>query len=275
MLFCRICSRPPLAASTSIAASALCAPRRPIPAAATAPHAIFTTPTKFHLRPASTITRPDSPVMTTKAASSSTADSRSARVVKTSPLEEAQAKWVKLKSIDWVDPEGRDRKWEAADRTTRKGPVDAVAICAIIHKPSWSGPHVLLVSQFRPPCAASVIEMPAGLVDAEDSKSGEDEDKGIVRAAVRELREETGYGEHQEGTKMDVVETSTVMMNDPGLTGANMKLCLVHIQVADDAPDPVAEPEEGEHIERHLVPLKGLYASLKGENAFAFTKIAV
>ncbi|KAK0547589.1 hypothetical protein OC846_004783 [Tilletia horrida] len=194
---------------------------------------------------------------------SASADSRSAKVVKTSTLNDSDAKWIKLKAIDWIDPEGRERKWEAADRTTRKGPVDAVAICAIIHRPSWSGPHVLLVSQFRPPCASSVIEMPAGLVDAEDSNAGEDENVGIRRAAVRELREETGYGEHQDGTKMDVVETSTVMMNDPGLTGANMKLCLIHIQVADDAPDPVAEPEEGEHIERHLVPLKGLYASLK------------
>ncbi|KAL9939500.1 hypothetical protein V8E36_001317 [Tilletia maclaganii] len=246
-------------------------------------------------RPASTwsssssrlIQRP-SPVMTIKSSSNPESDSRSAKVLNVSALDDADAKWIKLKAIEWVDPEGRNRKWEAADRTTRKGPVDgefqkarcqclrfgaavayfcvfltAVAICAIIHKPSWSGPHVLLVSQFRPPCASSVIEMPAGLVDAEDSKAGEDENKGIVRAAVRELREETGYGEHQDGTKMDVVETSTVMMNDPGLTGANMKLCLIHIQVADDAPDPVAEPEEGEHIERHLVPLKGLYSSLK------------
>lgn len=49
-----------------------------------------------------------------------------------------------------------------------------------------------------------------------------------------------------------------------GMSGANMKLCVVRIQVADDAPEPVARPEEGEFIEKHLVPVKGLYSTLKG-----------
>ena len=53
------------------------------------------------------------------------------------------------------------------------------------------------------------------------------------------------------------------MYNDPGLTGANMKLCVVDINVADDAPDPVARPDEGEFIERHLVPAKDLQAQLE------------
>lgn len=43
-----------------------------------------------------------------------------------------------------------------------------------------------------------------------------------------------------------------------------MKLCIVRIDVADDAPDPVAKPDEGEIIEKHLVPLRGLTNSLSG-----------
>jgi hypothetical protein len=49
-----------------------------------------------------------------------------------------------------------------------------------------------------------------------------------------------------------------------GLSGANMKLCVVRINLADDAAEPVAKPEEGEFIEKHLVPLKQLYRTLKG-----------
>jgi ADP-ribose pyrophosphatase len=49
-----------------------------------------------------------------------------------------------------------------------------------------------------------------------------------------------------------------------GLSGANMKLCVVRISLADDAAEPVAKPEEGEFIEKHLVPLKQLYRTLKG-----------
>lgn len=44
-----------------------------------------------------------------------------------------------------------------------------------------------------------------------------------------------------------------------------MKLCVVRIDLADDAPEPVAEPEEGEFIERHLVPVHGLMNALLGE----------
>lgn len=53
------------------------------------------------------------------------------------------------------------------------------------------------------------------------------------------------------------------------MSGANMKLCLVRIDLADDAPEPVAKPEEGEFIEKHLVPLKGLVKTLSGENGSA------
>ncbi|SPC67049.1 related to YSA1 - sugar-nucleotide hydrolase [Ustilago sp. UG-2017b] len=190
--------------------------------------------------------------------------SQSAKVIKTAPLDDSEAKWVGLRSIEWVDPTGRQRKWESADRKTRKGDVDAVAIMTIIHRPS-SEPHILLISQYRPPVGKSCIEMPAGLIDA-----GEEGDEGTNRAALRELEEETGYGTDKEGGKVQIEETTPTMFNDPGLTGANMKMVVVSIQLKDDSAEPVAKPEEGECIEKHLVPVKGLYKSLKDFQAKGF-----
>lgn len=189
----------------------------------------------------------------------STMSSQDAKILKVKPLEDSDAKWVGLRAIEWVDPTGKERKWESADRKTRKGDVDAVAIMTIIHRPS-SEPHLLLISQYRPPVGKSCIEMPAGLIDA-----GEEGDEGTNRAALRELEEETGYGTDKQGGVVKIQETTPTMHNDPGLTGANMKLCVVNIQLKDDAPEPVAKPEEGEFIEKHLVPVKGLYQQLKSE----------
>ena len=116
------------------------------------------------------------------------------------------------------------------------------------------------MTQFRPPVGACVVELPAGLVDA-----GEDGDEGAKRAALRELEEETGYGAaSMPGATVSVQSLSDVMYNDPGLTGANMKLCVIHIELSDDAAEPIARPDEGEYIDKHLVPLASLVSQLQG-----------
>lgn len=55
---------------------------------------------------------------------SSELDPRISRVTGSSPLSNADAKWVSLRKIEWVDPTGKQRAWESADRTTRNGVVD-------------------------------------------------------------------------------------------------------------------------------------------------------
>lgn len=60
--------------------------------------------------------------------------------------------------------------------------IDGVGIVAILQKPT--GPEILLQKQFRPPINKVTIEVPAGLVD---------ENETAAETAIRELKEETGY----------------------------------------------------------------------------------
>jgi len=71
--------------------------------------------------------------------------------------------------------------WEYASRKNLSG---IVGIIAVTDKK-----ELLLIEQFRPPVGKIVIEIPAGL--AGDIKGSEDE--ALVKAARRELLEETGY----------------------------------------------------------------------------------
>lgn len=66
----------------------------------------------------------------------------------------------------------------------------------------------MIILQYRPPVDAYCVEFPAGLIDEGESPE---------EAAVRELKEETGY----EGKVCDV---SDVLSCQPGMTNANMSV---------------------------------------------------
>lgn len=108
----------------------------------------------------------------------------SQKVIKTEPLASADAKWTQLILTTYTDPHQKTRTWEHAVRPTRpkNSDIDGVGIVAILEKET--GPEIVLQKQYRPPLDKVVIEVPAGLVD-----EGEDAET----AAVRELKEETGY----------------------------------------------------------------------------------
>lgn len=87
-----------------------------------------------------------------------------------------QGSFMSAVEITYRDARGHIRTWEALERLGISGIVIMVAVTP-------SG-NIVLEKQFRPPLGREVIELPAGLVEPNES---------MEAAAERELIEETGW----------------------------------------------------------------------------------
>ncbi|MDD5261439.1 MAG: NUDIX hydrolase [Methylacidiphilales bacterium] len=118
----------------------------------------------------------------------------------------ASGRFLNLQSIRWKDARGSERVWEMA---ARNGECRAVLLI------SWLMPsnRLLLISQYRPPAQGLVIEFPAGLIDGSETPE---------IAALRELKEETGYHGR-------VVRLLPAGYNTPGLSSERTHVVLVEI----------------------------------------------
>ncbi|QRW05467.1 NUDIX family hydrolase [Ceratobasidium sp. AG-Ba] len=179
--------------------------------------------------------------------------SQKPEVVKKEELSAQDAKWVTLEKLTWKDQDGKERAWESASRKTRgKSGVDAVAILAILKSKSASfRPSTVIIEQYRPPVGAYVIELPAGLID-----SGETAEQ----TAIRELEEETGY------KASGVAQVSPLLVSDPGMTSANMKLVAVNVDL-NEGEEPTQKLDEGEHIVKRVIELDKLLGELSAYEA--------
>ncbi|KAI0822663.1 NUDIX hydrolase domain-like protein [Trametes gibbosa] len=156
-------------------------------------------------------------------------------------LATSDAQWVKLKSCRWKDPTGKERAWEFATRPTRASSgIDAVAILALLRSESDAfPPSTIIVEQFRPPVNSHVI----GLINEGETPE---------QAAIRELEEETGF------KPSGVVETSPLLVCDPGMTNANMKLVTVDVPFPEKLDMPSQKLDPGEFITARIVELSKL-----------------
>ncbi|KAJ7632312.1 NUDIX hydrolase domain-like protein [Roridomyces roridus] len=178
-------------------------------------------------------------------------------VISSTPMSESEAKWISLKKIKYTDSEGKERVWECAERKTRKtSGVDAVAVLALIRSKTNAFPlSTVLIEQYRPPIDKFIIEMPAGLID---------EGETAEQAAVRELEEETGF------KASGIVESTPVIVADPGMTTANMKLVVLNVEIADKMEEPEQKLESGEFIVKRVIELSKLSGELRAYDAKGF-----
>ncbi|XP_069012668.1 ADP-sugar pyrophosphatase [Embiotoca jacksoni] len=153
----------------------------------------------------------------------------------------AAGKWLKLEKTTYVDPAGNTRTWETVKRTTRQTntEADGVGIIALL-KRTLHKDCVVMVKQFRPPMGCCTLEFPAGLID---------EGETAEAAALRELKEETGY-------KGEVVGVTPVTCLDPGLSNCTTQIVMVNINGDEmENINPTQQLGDGEFVEVILLPL--------------------
>lgn len=179
-----------------------------------------------------------------------------AKVTSVELLDNKDARWLNLVKINFTDQNGKARTWEGSRRPTRPAgsSVDAIQILAIVDgDPSGAGrpgPHILLEKQYRPPVDKIVVEFPAGLVDEGETPE---------QAALRELREETGFvGE------IVAEEKRPIMYGSPASSSSATFMIKVRVDMSlPENQNPQSQLEDGEFIECFWVPLTSLYAELK------------
>lgn len=160
-----------------------------------------------------------------------------------------KARWLQLAQLQYRDIRTNEvRTWESTERVSTSTTVDAVEIAALITTPEDAEGRLILVQQYRAPIDKLSIEFPAGLVDG---------DEGIEVAALRELKEETGFiGE--------VLSCSPSLSYEPGLTSSAFSFVRVFVDGSKEVnQNPKPQLEEDEDIKVLLLPRVGLLAALQ------------
>ncbi|KAH3762257.1 ADP-ribose pyrophosphatase [Pelomyxa schiedti] len=167
----------------------------------------------------------------------------------TTSQELATGRWVKFFKTSYVDENDSAtiRECEHFDRTNRPPVSDGVDILPII-KQRGKPNSLLLVTQYRPPVGTHSLEFPAGLVDKGETPA---------QAALRELKEETGF-------QGKIISESPVIFYDVSITSDNGILFVVEVDVDDEVnQSPKQHLDDGEHIHILIIPIGQLSSTME------------
>lgn len=154
-----------------------------------------------------------------------------------------QGEWLNLKAKHATNGEHSVR-WEFVSHVKHDG--RSVNVLAITEPEE----QILLIANYRYPVNKFILELPAGYLD-----EGED----AVQAAIREMKEETGYTVRPE----DVIGSSPELCAAPWVS--NETTTVITLRVDTSLPEnqsPQQVLDEAENIKVVLLPKRSLLSSL-------------
>ncbi|VDM97691.1 unnamed protein product [Thelazia callipaeda] len=149
-------------------------------------------------------------------------------------------KWLKVRQVRFKkNDSSSEQVWESAHRhKIPQSKPSGVDVLATLHKNGKK--YFILIKQYRIPMGGVCLEFPAGLIN---------EGESVEAAAVRELKEETGY------TVSKVISCSKGKQSlSPGLTDESINFVVVDVDGnAPENKNPKQNLDDGESIEVVLV----------------------